>query len=155
MNSTLNHTLLNEVMISRHCRLDAWAYLTGVILTSLAWPKQYTTVEKSLQNARASQLGSDVNETGIWFWAGAKFSTSEDEIFGPWTLCITVGVKPEDFLLICSSLAWSLPSISSSKSITSLSESGLFAILSVSSFHSVGSDFSVKSTHESWNTTSL
>ena len=51
----------------------AWAYLTGVTLISLVWRKWFMP-ENYLGNARASQLGSDVNETGIWLSPVVKFS---------------------------------------------------------------------------------
>ena len=61
--------------------------------------KMIIPVEYSLGNRRASQLGSEVKETGSWPSPGAMLTISLEDILSPSIIHTTVGKGKEDILV--------------------------------------------------------
>ena len=102
---------LAENLLSQHFSLVS-TYFNGVIWSFLLWLKYFIPVEKSSQNAGASQLGCKVNETRIWPSLGAMLTTSLKDMFVPSVLYIRIGKATEDSSNLLS-LQLSLNTISS------------------------------------------
>ena len=128
---------LEANLSSQHFSL-AWTYFEGVNGLSLSSLKWFIPVEYSLGNTMASQLGSEVKETGIRHSLGAMLTIWLEDILGQsisqWEKARKTSSFPFFSLL--------LPSISSSLSVWS-SVLIFLPLPLVRSFQNSGSDCSL------------
>ena len=69
----------------------ACRYFDGIIPTFLPLLICFSPVAKFLTKTKAAQSDSEANYTGSYPSPGAIFTTLFAKVFGPYTLCMTVG----------------------------------------------------------------